>query len=334
MKNVVLILISFIFLNNSLIKAQEVIVEKNFSGIQWNDEKPPDPEIAAGPNHIVLTVNNKIEIYNKDGGNVIQKTLLSWFSTISPPGDPFDPRVIYDHLNSRWVVFALSRPSGLFSPSNYLISVSQSSDPTASWYYYKFDAKKNNGTSTYNHADYTGLGYDGEAIYITSNQIYDYGEFQYAKIKAIKKSDIYSGQTNPANRDFINMHNENGSSVESIQPVHQFGSSSKFYLMNSATGSSANFVTIWSVTDPFGSNPTLTRERTLDIGSYHSPDDAVQKNSSVRIEIDDFRKAAISNCVFRDGFLYGCFCIIHNFYWESLFFIRCIFYDLHFFNSY
>lgn len=147
--------------------SQDITLTKSFEGIQWNTKLPPDPEIAVGPNHLVLTANNKIEIYDKNGTKLTENTLLNWFTTVSPPGDPFDPKVVYDHLDNRWIVFALSRPSGGYSPSNYLISVSQSADPTVGWYYYKFDARIDNTTNTNNWADFTGLGYNQEAVFIT-----------------------------------------------------------------------------------------------------------------------------------------------------------------------
>lgn len=92
----------------SFVTAQNVIPGTNFEGIQWNGTKPPDPQIAVGLNHIVLTVNNQIDIYNKSGGNLYQNTLSEWFSDISPSGDPFDPRIVFDNFSNRWIILALS----------------------------------------------------------------------------------------------------------------------------------------------------------------------------------------------------------------------------------
>ncbi len=240
--------------------------------------------------------------------------MLNWFSIVSPPGDPFDPKVVYDHLDNRWIVFALSRPTGSYSPSNYLISVSQSADPTGSWYYYKFDARIDNTTNTNNWADFTGLGYDQQAVYITSNQMYIYGtgDFQYAKIRAIRKSDLYAGIGSPTFHDFTNMTDASGKISENIKPVHQFGTSSEYYLMNTANDVTANYVTVWAITDPFGSSPTITRKATINVGNYNppgtgvNPGDAVQKNSSTKIDLNDAR---ISDCIYKEGFLYASFAV-------------------------
>ncbi|RJQ59597.1 MAG: T9SS C-terminal target domain-containing protein [Stygiobacter sp.] len=284
------------------------IVERSFEGVQWSDKRPPDPEMAVGPNHVVLIVNSKIAVYSKDGTQLSNNNLSTFFNSVTPPGDPFDPRVVYDHLSSRWVVYALSKSTG-FTTSNYLIAVSQNTDPTSQWYYYKFDARFDNTTNTSNWADYTGLGYDSEAVYITSNQKYIYGsqDFQYAKIRAIKKSDLYSGVSTPAFKDFTNMIDVQGGTKksENIQPVHQFGTASKFYLMNTANDITANYVVVWSITNPFGTS-SVTREANINVGQYNPPLPVVQKNSSNTLDPCD---AKISDCVFKNGYLYGCFTI-------------------------
>ncbi len=302
-----LVFIIILFLLEGNIISQTV--DKSFEGITWSDKRPPDPEIAVGPNHIILVVNSKIAIYSKDGVLISNNNLLTFFNSITPPGDPFDPRVVYDHLSSRWVVYALSRTSD-FTTSNYLIAVSQNTDPTSQWYYYKFNARLDNSTNTNNWADYTGLGYNEEAVYITSNQMYIYGtqDFQYAKIRAIKKSDLYSGVSTPAYKDFTNMLDESGGTKksENIQPAHQFGTASKFYLMNTANDITANYVVVWSITNPFGASPVIAREAIVNVGQYNPPIAVVQKNSTNTLEPND---AKISDCVFRNGFLYGCFTI-------------------------
>ena len=93
---------------NSFVTAQNVIQGINFQGTQWNGTKPPDPQIAVGPDKIILIINNKIEIYNKSGSNLSSSTLSDWFSTVSPPGNPYDPRVVFDNLSNRWIVYALA----------------------------------------------------------------------------------------------------------------------------------------------------------------------------------------------------------------------------------
>jgi len=73
----------------------------NFQGISWTTSIPPDPVIAAGPNHVVLVVNSRLAIYTKSGSLVSQTELYNWFANVNPPGTVFDPKVIYDQHASR-----------------------------------------------------------------------------------------------------------------------------------------------------------------------------------------------------------------------------------------
>lgn len=282
-------------------QAQTVSLVKDFEGIQWNEKKPPDPDIAAGPNHIVLTVNNGIQIYTKDGAKLSENTLRSWFSSLGISEDPVDPKIVFNNYCDRWIVFAITRSSGF-----YLLSVSKTDDPMGEWYHYKFDALEREDGGYIYPPDYTGLGYNSEAIYITSNHLNDYvptHEFQWAKIKAIKLSDLINGVGSPKSKDFTKMRNEDQSSAKNIKPVdYQFGSSTDFYLIN--TGSNyGDFINIWKISDPFGTNSSITCRKII-VGAYSSPNDAPQPGGTRLIETNDTR---ISDCTYNNGFIYGCF---------------------------
>ncbi|HEX2867150.1 MAG TPA: hypothetical protein VHO03_08905 [Ignavibacteriales bacterium] len=297
---VLILFISSVFLSVS-IQAQNVSLVKNFEGIQWNGIKPPDPDIAVGPNHIVLTVNNGIQIYNKEGLQLSGATLRDWFSSLGITENPVDPKIVFNNYCDRWIVFAITRSSAL-----YLLSVSKTDNPMGEWYYYKFDALEKDQDGSRYPPDYTGLGYNSEAVYITSNHLNDIQythDFQWAKIKAIKLSDLTSGVTPPKSIDFTKMLNKDQSSAKNIKPVdYQFSSSTDYYLVNTST-TDADFITVWKISDPFGSNASITRE-TVKIGSYGPPNDAPQPGGARLIETNDSR---ISDCTYNNGFIYGCF---------------------------
>ena len=48
--------------------------------------------MAAGPQHVLLSVNSSVAIYNKAGGAaVLQRTLTQWFSNVVQGMTIFDP---------------------------------------------------------------------------------------------------------------------------------------------------------------------------------------------------------------------------------------------------
>src|SRR5260370_5517197 len=62
---------------------------------------PPDPIIAAGPNHVFEMVNLEGAIYNKQGTSVESFTLQSFYNTTSTHRLS-DPKVLYDSITGQW----------------------------------------------------------------------------------------------------------------------------------------------------------------------------------------------------------------------------------------
>jgi len=268
----------------------------NFQGIAWTNIIPPDPVMAAGPNHVVVVVNSSLAIYTKSGTLVSQTTLSTWFANVNPPGSIFDPKVVYDHHANRWVVLALSRRiTTSVELSSYLISASQTSDPTGSWNNYNSNARLDGTQNSPYWADYPGLGFDHEALYITSNQFdFDNG-FHYAKLRIFNKSQLYAGQT-LTYADFWNMVDADNELVFTLKPAHHFGAPTSRYLLNTRWYG-LDFVTLWRIDNPIGTSPTLTRQATVTVGSYSFPPDAVQQGSSNLIDTGDSRT---QDAMYRD----------------------------------
>ncbi|MCP4633668.1 MAG: hypothetical protein GY855_12135 [candidate division Zixibacteria bacterium] len=287
----------------------------DFSGIEMTGFFPPDPVLAVGPNHVVVMVNKSWAIYNKTGTQLYETTLREWFYDVHPdPGpidpNPFDPKVVYDHYAERWILLALESTMGGV-PSYYMISVSQSSDPTGDWWSWALDANVNGyEDSTEFWPDWPGLGYDSlDAVYITSNQ-YDATVFQYAKLRILYKSQLYDGDDLDWG-DFWDIENEDETAVFGLKPAHTFGSANVEYLLNTHTVA-GNYASLWTLYDPTGSPPLLTLISTTYIDSFYAPPDAVQLNGNPRIDTGDCR---IQDLQYRDGYLYGVFTQKYN--WQS-----------------
>src|SRR5439155_10455393 len=71
------------------------------------NEIPPDSQVAAGPNYVVVAVNSLLAIYDKSGnlqGNF--QSLSSFFSSLGMTGHIYDPRIIYDQTDQRFILSA------------------------------------------------------------------------------------------------------------------------------------------------------------------------------------------------------------------------------------
>ena len=98
---------------------------------------PPDTEGAVGPNHYVQQVNSTTQVFAKDGtslaGPFNTNTLWSGFGGRCESDNSGDAIALYDEQADRWVLtqFAVGG-----SPEQVCFAVSQTNDPTGSYYLY------------------------------------------------------------------------------------------------------------------------------------------------------------------------------------------------------
>ncbi|MEY2507782.1 MAG: hypothetical protein QOH01_2111 [Verrucomicrobiota bacterium] len=264
-----------------------------FEGIPATTWLPPDCTMAAGPSHVIASVNSTIAVYAKTGGApLLQRTLTAWFANVSQNATIFDPKLLYDQHAGRWVLLAVAL--GKENQSFFLLSASASSDPMGPWRNYALNAAKDGTTSTNNWADYPGLGVDAQAIYLTANMFKVDGNFVYAKIRIVPKAAIYAGAA-ATFLDLVRMKNADGSFAFTVQPCHTFGAPQAAYFVNSLFPSGQE-LSIWSLTNPL-TQPRLTRRRVA-VPAYDLPPDAEQKGGATALDSGDVR---ILHAIFRGG---------------------------------
>jgi|GEM_PF-2922093 len=282
----------------------------SFTGLFASNLAPPDPCMAVGPNHIILSVNTRFNIYNKNGATQSANSYATFFSNVNTLPSVFDPKVVYDHLAGRWIVVILSVGT---SGSNYLIAASDDSDPRGTWYKYSSPAQIDGSTPTTHGADYPGIGFDSQAVYITSNQFANFltGSFMYSKIRIFKKSELYSNAAPPLTyTDITRMQDpSDGEYTFTIKPVIPHSPLNGTFLVNTQ-GSIGDNIELWRITDPI-SAPALVHVATIPIGSYQAPPDAVQPFGVALVNTNS--STIQSEGQYRNGRLYFAFPQAHNF---------------------
>ncbi|MCW5938016.1 MAG: hypothetical protein KF884_09355 [Fimbriimonadaceae bacterium] len=147
---------------------------------------PPDTFGAVGPTQILVTLNNRIRVYDKAGTLGTLNVLLdTFFNSVRGGAGTSDPRVTFDRTTNRWFVCAIT----VNSPNRLLLAVS--SGPTitntASFTFYFV-----NVPSAF--ADYCSLGVDGKAVIIGENTFNTaLTAFLGANVTVIQKSSVLSG---------------------------------------------------------------------------------------------------------------------------------------------
>ena len=249
---------------------------------------PPDPHMAAGPDHLVAMTNGAIAFFDKDGNNLFQDEIedsYGFWGSVGATWFVFDPEVIYDPHAGRFMAMACERSSS--NTSEFLLAVSDDSNPLGTWYKYRLNVTSLAG----NDIDSPNIAVDENVVYLTAD--FFTGGQKYL-VYAIEKADLLvGGSVLNTNHLLIT-----GSQSHGI-PV-MYNSAEAFYMIEHYESSSNTRVRLHALTDPLGAMNHQTYQ--LTVPSYSPPTDPPQMGTSTRPETFDAR---FWSCVYRNGSLWA-----------------------------
>jgi hypothetical protein len=185
--------------------------------------RPPDTTGAVGPTQIMVTVNGRIRVFNKDGSNpgVLDVTDSTFWTTERDGLDVTDPQVEYDRLSQRWILCQIN-----FDPSDpsmvdnrIMIAVSDGPEITSQsdFTFFSFSQNEFNPAATAKFADYPQLGVDANAVYIGTNDFAANGSFAGTTAFVINKADLLTNTLSVT--PFRALTNGVGAGPDSPQPA-------------------------------------------------------------------------------------------------------------------
>lgn len=131
---------------------------------------PPDSMGDVGPSQILVCVNGRIRLFDRQGTvGALDTTPENFFSSVTGNGIS-DPRVRYDRLSGRWFVLAIDIPNSKKN-NNVVLAVSSGATITgsSSFTFYSFQPSALPPANNNTFADYPTLGIDNNALYIGAN---------------------------------------------------------------------------------------------------------------------------------------------------------------------
>ncbi len=282
-------------------KDQSPLPAKSFLGLKDNNTSiPPDVNGAAGPNHLMITLNTEVRIMDRDGNPIHTISTGAFWYPMPGAGDTFDPKIIYDPYENRWIFLLPSSSDPQYS--RLLVAVSENSDPTGNWFMYAFDADPNNEL----WFDYPNFGFNKNWIVVTGN-MFGAG-FGYVSVFAIDKWDLYNNL--PA-ADYSRFEIYDGFTLVPAFTYDQ--NEENVYMVNNAGGNinGKGYINLWRVTGEPGYE-VVDDMGVIEIadpwnnGSYANGGNfAPQLGSEKKINTVDAR---MENMVFRNGKLW---CVHH-----------------------
>lgn len=150
-----------------------------------NGAIPPDTHGAAGPSHLMVTLNTQVRYQNKTGGVLGTLPLNVFWNAVNGGSGAFDPRVVFDQLAGRWVTVACDDAQS--ASAGVLVGVSRNSDPTGIWDLFKIST----GGGLW--ADYPTLGFNKNWVAVQVN-VFDMGNaFVESRVYAISRVPFFGG---------------------------------------------------------------------------------------------------------------------------------------------
>jgi hypothetical protein len=112
---------------------------QNFEGVGANGALPPDTDGDVSPDYYFQVVNTKYKIFTKTGNPILGPLANnSIFGNMPHNTNDGDAVVLYDENAGRWLFSQFSLPNYPNGPFYENVAISQTSDPTGSWYRYQF----------------------------------------------------------------------------------------------------------------------------------------------------------------------------------------------------
>jgi len=192
-------------------------VGKTFFG-NVSQGTPNDNDIAVSNSgkFIISATNTNYNIYNDTGKYLKGRTLAVIANQLGSLNRTFDPRVIYDPLNDRFIGVFLQ--GSTHDDTRIIVGFTQTEDPTATWKFYSIPGNLWGDSSW---SDYPIISITKEELFITVNRVKDNTPWQTGFIESliwqVGLKEGYAGDT-IVQKVYSNIK-FNGKSIWSICPA-------------------------------------------------------------------------------------------------------------------
>lgn len=266
---------------------------KNFVGNTYNYGTPNDNDIAvSNGNKLISVMNSTVFKYDLTIDSARGVVSLDAFSaSLSNPNDKFDPKVLYDPVDDKFILIFLNGFTD--STSSITVAFSQTNDPSGAWNLY---ALPGNPLNNHLWTDFPMMAVTNQELFITVNLLYPDSSWQTGFnetiIWQINKASGYNGQQ-------LNslLHNNialNGRNVRNLCPAKggiDVSGPDMYFLSDRNLDAQNDTVFLVHINDTIGApNQTVTVNALLSDVSYFLPPSAKQPGSGIQLlETNDSR---------------------------------------------
>ena len=267
----------------------------SFDGIDWTGWNPGSPDIAAGPNHLLIATTDRFSIMDKVG-NTLDADLFQTRFSLPATYTYYFPKVVYDAFTPRWIM-VYTAADGAFTTSVVYLAVSETADPLGEWLYYPFPS----GPELPGVRDDVSVAVTPNEIYLTWNR-FNLATFNFegSVIVELVKSAVYAGGPITVYSRTAMTNPNDGTLALTVKPAQMKTYAGEMIFVNDAYFGD-DYFTLWKLTGPPGAS-VLTGFNVA-VPPYSFPMDMVQPGAS-NVDAGDCR---IRDAVYRSGALYAAY---------------------------
>ncbi len=266
--------------------AEAPLMNIDFEGNRGTGSVPPDNTIAVADNGFVVTSINSNLIFTRADGKITYNAGLADFFVDLSLGSYFDPKVLFDAEQKRFIVVALSGSKA--NVSSVAVAFSQSEDPSMGWNFYKL---KGDILSESVWFDYPNIGITDHELFITGNMFTDENAFRYSSIYQVSKMNGYNGSALDVKHYTKMKEPTTGQNFFNLTPCPAGWNdnlpSAMGFLTNDNRG--GKILIYAEITGNLASNPSFKIINSITTNQYNIPQDATMKGSTDILETFDCR---------------------------------------------
>lgn len=276
------------------------VVLSSFEANEQGGWSPPDNDMAISDDgYIVSVVNSAVNYFDSEGNSLVGEiTFSNLFSSLGLSNFLFDPKVMYDPVEDKFIMVCLSGNTP--EESNVIVGFSVSQNPMDGWHFYTFGGSWMQG----NWFDYPNWAISDTDLIISGNLFN--GGFDQVAILQIDKTEAFTGGTVEWEH-FNNVQTGTGGGSFNVVPAeYPFeGSYGPGIFMVSNRSFGGGSVVFYEITDEVGANQELNAYN-LSIANYESAGDAQQLGANSFLDTGGSR---IRNATYADGTVHFVFTI-------------------------
>jgi hypothetical protein len=266
----------------------------SFSGSDSNDSGfiPPDSMGAVGPTQILVFVNGRVRLFDKQGNPdpTLDVTDSAFWDSVLPNGvQPTDPGVEYDRLSERWIVSGIDTQS---TDNQVMLAVSDGPTITdeTSFELFAFDESDPlPQPAPARFADYPQLAVDNNAIYVGVNEFTSRGgSFRGTNLYVIRKSSVMGPMPSIVATGFRTVDGASAPGPDSPQPAMTADPSIAAGYVVGPDNQIANRIDVRRITDP-GGTPAISANLVVPIPATAQPVPAPAQGTSGGLDALDDR---------------------------------------------